>query len=362
MDVGGGVLLTVDDGSLEMRHHLQVVIVLDVVAGDGGDLAVDDHELAVEGAEWRAMEVDDGQIDVGHRFGGGQADSSRLPRRRGEVLVVVEELGGVVVRFQSSNECHVMWDTVRRTHLLHVSPVEHQLDDDALAPLLRAPGELEQGVGDEGARARLLPKVGRQQDLPPRAHDQVGHVAQLVVQRGDDGHGHKARRAGQRRRGAVGGGVAIEGLQQVVVGAEEELAGLAGPEAALLPRPLEIRRGELLARAGGIVGLGVQVVRAVELVCDLARRQVRVGGVLGADGGGGVAAQLGEALVRAAGHRQRRAFVRHTVSSVLSVVSYDPSQQQQDKPLPSRCQGATRRLIVNRAGCAGREGSDVRSK
>lgn len=49
-----------------MGHHLQVVVVLDVVARDRCDLSIHSHELGVEGSKWWSVKVDNGKVDVGH--------------------------------------------------------------------------------------------------------------------------------------------------------------------------------------------------------------------------------------------------------------------------------------------------------
>lgn len=43
-----GLPQAVYDRSFEVRHHLKIVVVLDVVARDSGNLSVDDHELGME--------------------------------------------------------------------------------------------------------------------------------------------------------------------------------------------------------------------------------------------------------------------------------------------------------------------------
>ena len=51
-----------------MRHHFHIVIVFSVVALDGGDFAVDDHEFRVEGAEEGFVEVDGLEVEVWYFF------------------------------------------------------------------------------------------------------------------------------------------------------------------------------------------------------------------------------------------------------------------------------------------------------
>jgi hypothetical protein len=63
--------LTVNNWTFQMRHHLQIVVVLDVVARDRGDLPIDYHKFAMESPEWRSMKVNDCEINIGHLLGCG---------------------------------------------------------------------------------------------------------------------------------------------------------------------------------------------------------------------------------------------------------------------------------------------------
>lgn len=83
---------TIDDGAFEVCHHLDIVVVLNVIARDRSDLPVNDHELAVERAKRWSMEVDDREVQVGNILRRGQANTSSLPCLWRDILVVVQDL------------------------------------------------------------------------------------------------------------------------------------------------------------------------------------------------------------------------------------------------------------------------------
>lgn len=75
-----------------MRHHFKVIVILYIITADRCDLPVYHHELGMEGAEWRAMEVHNSEIDVWYILRRRQAHPTRLPCRGGYVLVIIPEL------------------------------------------------------------------------------------------------------------------------------------------------------------------------------------------------------------------------------------------------------------------------------
>lgn len=54
----GNVVYRVNDGPFKMCHHLEVVIVLDVVALEDCDLPINDHEFGMKGSKKWAMIID----------------------------------------------------------------------------------------------------------------------------------------------------------------------------------------------------------------------------------------------------------------------------------------------------------------
>lgn len=87
-----GLPQAVYDRSFEVRHHLEIVVVLDVIARDSGNLSVDDHELGMERSQRWAMEVHDGQIDVWNLLWCWKPYAGRLPFFGSDVLMVVKKL------------------------------------------------------------------------------------------------------------------------------------------------------------------------------------------------------------------------------------------------------------------------------
>ena len=59
----------VDNRSFQMRHHLQVVDVLDVVTLYDGDSPIHHHVFGMESAEHGLVEVHDFNVDVGELIG-----------------------------------------------------------------------------------------------------------------------------------------------------------------------------------------------------------------------------------------------------------------------------------------------------
>jgi hypothetical protein len=135
-----------------MNHHLQIIVILDIVTLQNGNPAIHHHVLGVEGAYQRRVEVDDLHIDIGNLLGAGEVDI--LPR----VLL----LGDVVMRFEQ---------------LFGTATVVDDLDDDPGVSLTGTAVEFADGVGEEFGSHAVLPVVGGQEYLALGADNGVGHVA-----------------------------------------------------------------------------------------------------------------------------------------------------------------------------------------
>lgn len=69
----------VNDGTFNVGHHLQVIVVLNVVTRDGRDLSIHNHELGMKRAQWRPVKVDNSKIYIRHLFRWWQTNPSCLP-------------------------------------------------------------------------------------------------------------------------------------------------------------------------------------------------------------------------------------------------------------------------------------------
>ena len=142
------VIQGVDDGTLQMDHHLQVVIILDIITLENAYLPIDDHVLGVKCPEHRLVVVHHLQVNVGYLIGVGNPDSSA------SVRFLVHK----VVRFED---------------LPRTSSVVDNFHHDLGARLASATGELLHGIGEEFRGHRVLPVVGRQDNLPLSSDDNV---------------------------------------------------------------------------------------------------------------------------------------------------------------------------------------------
>ena len=107
-----------------MSHHLQVIVILDVVTLHYGNPSIDDHELGVKRPQHRSVVILHFHVDVRHLFRSGQFHSV----------------------------CSVLlWrhDLVILDDLFDVPAVVHDLDDHSLLPFTSALRKLSDSIGDD---------------------------------------------------------------------------------------------------------------------------------------------------------------------------------------------------------------------
>jgi hypothetical protein len=86
------VIYRIDDGSLKMCHHLEIIIVLNIVALNNGDLPIDNHEFGMKGSEKWSVVIDYFHIDVWDISRCWKSDRSGRVSRRWNVLVMIVHL------------------------------------------------------------------------------------------------------------------------------------------------------------------------------------------------------------------------------------------------------------------------------
>jgi hypothetical protein len=150
-----GVVQRINNRALQVYQHLQVVVVLDVVALQESDFPVDDHELCVKGTHQRLVEVHHLHIDIGNFTRMRQVDFFA---------------GGLLLGDD------IVWPVRLPCVSAVVQDLEHYPRAFRSGPTVQFPD----GIGDVLGCHAVLPVVGGQENLLLGANDDVGHVAHNV--------------------------------------------------------------------------------------------------------------------------------------------------------------------------------------